>query len=73
MDEADPKRRDMQEKLLKQIVNLKYDRALDVACGRGLLTELFLMKKYKKVDLFDTSRNRVKQLVKKFILEKNVT
>ena len=59
--------------MLKQIVNLKYDRALDVACGRGLLTELFLMKKYKKVDLFDKSRNRVKQLVKKFILEKNVT
>ena len=48
MDEADPKRRELQEKLLKQIVNLKYDRALDVACGRGLLTELFLMKKYKK-------------------------
>ena len=73
MDEADSKRRELQEKMLKQIVNLKYDRAVEIACGRGLLTEFFLKKKYKKVDLFDKSRNRVKKLVKKFILDNNVT
>ena len=47
------------EELLKKLSSHKYSRALEVACGRGLLTKDLLSKKYEEVDFFDQSEEAV--------------
>ena len=42
MNDANPQRIDIQTKFLDQIGNLRYDRALEVGCGRSILTDLLL-------------------------------
>ena len=39
MNDANPKRIDIQKEFLDKIGNLRYDTALEVACGRALLTD----------------------------------
>ena len=51
------------EKFLKRLKNHKYSRALEVACGRGLLTKDLLSEKYEAVDFFDQSEEAIELAV----------
>ena len=46
MNDSNLQRIKLQKKFLGQIANLNFDRALDVATGRGLLTDGLLKDKY---------------------------
>ena len=47
------------EKFLKKLSNHKYSRALEIACGRGLLTKDLLSENYEYVDFFVQSEEAV--------------
>ena len=68
MLKANPARIQVQEKILKRFKNIRYNRALEVACSRAHLTNDLLKNKYKKIDLFDKDRVKVNELKRKFIL-----
>ena len=50
--------------------NLKFNRALEVGCGKGYLTDDILKNKYAKVDMFDKKREHINRLKRKFQLNR---
>ena len=52
--------------------NLNCGRALEVGCGRGILTADILQYWYKTVDLFDKSRSACKFARQRFSKAKKV-
>ena len=60
------------EEFLRKLTHHKYSRALEVACGRGLLTRDLLSKKYKSVDMFDQSNEAIKEAGDSNIGSRNV-
>ena len=46
MNAANTERIKLQKQILDRLVNIKYGRCLDVAGGRGLLTDELLRKRY---------------------------
>ena len=57
---------------LKKLSNHKYSRALEVACGRGLLTKDLLSQKYQFVDMFDQSEEAVDEAEANNLNSRNV-
>ena len=55
-----------------KLTHHKYTRALEVACGRGLLTRDLLSKKYKYVDMFDQSAKAMRDAEDENINSRNV-
>ena len=43
----------MIKEFLKEITDIKLDRAIEVGCGEGLVTRDLLCHRYKLVDMFD--------------------
>ena len=61
MDENHPNAVEQLKKLLGLLPNHKYTRALEVACGRGLLTKDLLSTWYAEVDMFDKSSEAIEE------------
>ena len=59
MQVANPKRIELMKDFIKCMPNLNKDRALDVACGIGLLSEHEVFWDFKKVDMFDEKEDYI--------------
>jgi len=46
---------------IRSLRNHKYNRALEVACGQGLLTKDLLSKLYKYIDMFDQCSKAIEE------------
>ena len=64
MAKANPKALDQLKRFLESLASLRYESALEVACGAAHCTKMVLSKKFYKIDLFDESQGAVTDALK---------